>query len=85
MATRNERPYDFGLMVRTSPGMFVTSPAKMSAGEKRRISFAGFRPESTSFEADDRRRKLALDHLERLFEAVAGEQGSPAEDSSRGT
>jgi hypothetical protein len=69
-------PKDFGLKVRHSPGMLVTSRMKMRAATTRLIGFGGSRPETTSLELDLARRESALDHVDRLVRRMdAGKLG----------
>lgn len=58
------RPREFGLRVRNSTGMMITSAVKMRNGARRKVNFGERRPEVTSFEIDPRRRALALRHFD---------------------
>lgn len=70
MQQANSRPKDFGLRVRLSPGMLITSQARMRNGLKRKVNFGGERPEITTFEVDLGRRKQAIDSLDRLLHGL---------------
>jgi len=70
MQLQGGRPIDFGLKVRTSPGMMVTSQAKMRSGTKRSVTFSGERAEVTSFSIDPIKRSAACEHLVSLVQRL---------------
>jgi hypothetical protein len=70
MQAEGKTPADFGLKVRHSPGMLVTSHTKMRHGIKRRVSFSNSRPEVTSFSVLPEERAQNLDHMSVLVEAL---------------
>ena len=63
----NRTPKDFGLRVRHSPGMMVTARTKMQHAKLLRLSFAGARPETTSFEIRPIRRSVSVGLLSVLL------------------
>lgn len=80
MDQANSRPKDFGLRVRLSPGMLITSQARMGGGQRRKVSFGGIRPEVTTFEVDPERRALALQALDRFVSVLGPAPGVQADD-----
>ena len=71
MEREGASPRDFGLKVRHSPGMLVTSQAKMRHGTRQRVSFGRTRPETTTFFTDPESRRKCLEILE-SFVATLG-------------
>ena len=82
MEAENRTPEEFGLRVRHSPGMMVTSNMKMQNGTRRRVGFGGKRPEVTSFDIDTDARSRSLTHLEAFLRTVI-ERGVEDVDGER--
>lgn len=80
MQAAKSRPKDFGLRVRLSPGMMITSQARMRNGQRRKVNFGGTRPEVTSFEVDVQKRQQAVDQLDSLVERLGSASTPPAGD-----
>lgn len=80
MQAQKATPAQFGLRVRTSPGMMVTSQAKMRNGVTRKVSFSNSRPEVTTFDTNLRTRERCLEAAADLVDAL----GPPLHPDSDG-
>lgn len=67
MDAEGASPKDFGLKVRHSPGMLVTSATKMRNGHLQRVAFGDTRPEVTTFDTSIAARNKALNSLEEFI------------------
>ena len=70
MQSLKATPAEFGLRVRTSPGMMVTSQAKMRNGLRRKVSYSNSRPEVTTFDRDALVRESCLKAAAELVDAL---------------
>ena len=70
MEAEGATPAEFGLKVRHSPGMLVTSQAKMRGGVRRRVAFGQTRPETTSLDVDRDVRTTCLRHFDEFIGAL---------------
>lgn len=75
MQEANSRPKDFGLRVRLSPGMMITSQARMKSGTRRKVNFGNQRPEVTSFEIDPLRRSIAVEAMDAFISGLGEAEG----------
>lgn len=70
MAAAGQRPKQFGLRVQLSPGMMITSQARMRSGVMQKVNFGGRRPEVTTFDVEVERRNLSLGVLDSFLEGL---------------
>ena len=75
MARQGKTPREFGLRVRAHPALMVTNRTKLRSGERRRVTFSNTRPETTTFENDERTGNLS--DAERLIGEITSNPDLP--------
>ena len=82
MALANKTPKNYGLRVRSHPGiLLVTAATKMRNGQTRKLSYSGTLAESVTFDMDEEERRSNRRSLENLISSLPGEpERSTSED-----